>query len=93
MAETMPGGWSGWSFPLTAEATDAFQQTVGKLLGVNYTPLEFATQVVAGRNYSYFCRARGVFPGATDYFVKIHVYVPLEGAPSITQIVKLDIQP
>lgn len=88
MSDTLAGGWTGFNFELTAEAKKVFAEAVN-LVGVKYTPLAFATQVVAGTNYCYLSQAQTVVPNAPVRVVKLYIYQPLpgQGQPHITQIV------
>ncbi|WCM92394.1 hypothetical protein M5C99_18860 [Acidovorax sp. NCPPB 2350] len=87
---SIPGGWTAFNFDLTPEAKKVFTEAVN-LVGVTYTPFAFATQVVAGTNYSFLAKAQTVVPNAQTRVVKLHIYQPLQGQPHITQII--DIQP
>jgi len=91
MSNTTAGGWTPFSFELNTEAKTVFNEAVGSLLGVKYTPFAVATQVVAGVNYSFLSQAQVVAPGAPLRVVKIHVYQPLpgQGAPHVTQIIEI----
>jgi len=89
MAEQMPGGWSAWSFDITREAQKVFDEALAGLVGVDYSPLAFATQVVAGTNYCFLCKAKGVYPGAEAYPALVYIYQPLSGAPHITSITEV----
>lgn len=88
MSETLAGGWTAFNFELTAEAKKVFAEAVN-LVGVKYTPMAFATQVVAGLNYCYLAQAQPVVPKAALKVVKLYVFQPLpdQGNPHITQIV------
>lgn len=66
---------------------DIFNKT--KPIGVNYTPLAVATQVVSGINYRFFCNAQVVYPEAPNDAVITQIYKPLNGDPHITSITKV----
>jgi hypothetical protein len=73
------------------EAVDAktkaiFEKAMSGLIGVSYTPLIVATQVVAGTNYLYMCNARVVAPGTSAYPVEVIIFQPLNGPPHHTSI-------
>ncbi len=89
MAKAMPGAWSAWSFKLTPEAQKVFAAALSGLVGVKYTPMAFATQIVAGTNYCFLCEAKGVYPGATSFPALVYIYLPLTGAPHITSITEI----
>jgi len=87
----VPGGWGGLSFTITPEAKSVFDQALHGLLGVQYTPLAFATQVVNGLNYCFLCEGRVVYPGAPGFAALIYIYAPPEkdATPHITEITRL----
>ncbi len=93
MSVGMPGGYSEWNFDLTSEAMEVFNEALQGLMGVNYKPFAFATQVVAGTNYSFLAKARPVVPNPSLGVAKIHVFAPLpgQGPPKLGDID--DIQP
>lgn len=84
------GGWTPYTTPLAAEAKEVFASVTKGLVGVHYTPLAVASQVVAGTNYRFFCNAKGVYPNALNEAVIIQVYQPLKDAAHITSIKKVD---
>ncbi|NMU18513.1 hypothetical protein HKA97_00780, partial [Vibrio parahaemolyticus] len=54
MSTQMAGGWSPFH-ELTAENKEVFAKGIEGFVGVKYSPLVVATQVVAGQNYAFFC--------------------------------------
>jgi hypothetical protein len=89
-SESVVGGWSSFTTPLSPEAKSVFDQTVGKLRGVVYTPLAFAVQVVAGLNYCFLTGGQVVVPGGPQFVALTYVYAPLHGEePYITDIKRL----
>ncbi|MDT0137677.1 MULTISPECIES: hypothetical protein [Pseudomonadota] len=84
---TVPGGWTPFHFDLTPEAKKVFEATAGKLIGVKYTALAFATQVVNGTNYSFLAKGQPVAPQAAQRVVKIHAHQPPSGDPHLDQII------
>jgi len=82
----IPGGWTDWSFTLSKEAETVFEKAMKGFVGVHYTPLAFATQVVAGTNYSFLSKGKPVYPNAADIAVKIYIYQPLSGDPHLKTI-------
>lgn len=82
----VPGGWSGFHFELTEEAQKVFAAALEGLVGMTYTPVAFATQVVAGMDYCYLCRGVPSYQGAPETAFKVYVYVPSEGTPHLTTI-------
>jgi hypothetical protein len=94
MADAIAGGWTGWKFDIDPEAKKVFDEALKHLVGVHYTPIAVATQVVAGLNYSFLSKGKVVHPEAADNLVvKIHIFKPLPTAhsaePYITEIVRV----
>ena len=88
MPESIPGGWTGWNAPVSGEALQVFEAVTKQLLGVRYTPVAYATQVVAGLNYAFLALAKLTIIAPESESVKIlYVYKPLQGDPHITHIV------
>ena len=87
-ATTTPivGGWTSFNFTLTDKAKKVFMLAMKGFVGVDYTPLAFATQVVAGTNWCYLAKGLVVYPGAPGMAALIYIYEPLEGNPHITDI-------
>ena len=91
-ASVQVGGYSSWNFTISPEAAAILKAAV-HVVGVNYTPIAFATQVVAGTNYVFLSKALVVAPNAPQRAVKIYIFQPLpgQGKPHVTQI--LDVSP
>lgn len=81
---TIAGGWSRYSANITTEAKAAFDEALKGLTGVSYTPVAVAEQVVAGKNFRFFCNAHSVIPNPVNYAAIVTVYKPLSGSASIT---------
>ena len=86
LEKTLSGGWTPFSCKITKEASEVFEAVVGSLVGVSYSPVAFATQIVAGTNYSFFCNAKGVYPNAPNQAAIVDIYQPLDGSAHITGI-------
>lgn len=89
MTTAMPGGWTTFSTNISAQASEVFVTATKGLLGVTYTPLAVATQVVAGTNYMFFCNAQVVYPNAPNEAVLMTIFSPLQGDPVIKDITRL----
>ena len=87
---TMTGAWSEYSCQISKEAEAAFKSAMNGFVGVNYTPVAFAQQVVAGMNYSFFCNAKVVYPNAPNEAAIVNIYQPLNGPAHITQIQRIN---
>lgn len=88
MVQANVGSWSPFE-SLTAETKEVFAHGIEGLLGVDYKPLAVAHQVVAGMNYSFFCNAQVVYPGAPSYPAIVDMYRNLEGHVAITHIQRI----
>lgn len=82
----MPGGWTPFSGKISKEAAAVFAAATKNLLGVKYTPVAVATQVVAGCNYAFFCNGTVVYPNAPNEAFIITIFAPLKGGPVIREI-------
>ncbi len=90
MSHTLLGAWGGLSFTITPEAKTVFDQALEGLVGVQYTPLAFAIQVVAGLNYCFLCEGKVVYPGQPAFAALIYIYAPFDGSkPHITDITRI----
>lgn len=91
MTNTTTGGWSNFNFTLDDDAKKVYEEALKGFVGVGYTPLAFATQVVAGMNYCFLCKGVLATPGAQQTAVKLYVYAPLpgQGSPHISQIINI----
>ncbi|MDH4471936.1 MAG: hypothetical protein QE487_04965 [Fluviicola sp.] len=89
----MVGAWNHWDFTPSKEAKAAFEQSLGKLLGVKYTLVASKSQLVNGTNYAFLCEAEVVAPAGADYIVEAQVYVPLKGNAVIHQIKTVGAKP
>lgn len=78
------GAWTAYRSP-THEEMELFKKTV-HLLGVEYTPLAVATQVVSGINYRFVCNAKVVAPNAQNQLAIVGIYKDTAGHASVTGI-------
>jgi hypothetical protein len=81
----IPGGWTAYSTQISDDAKKAFE-VVKALLGVEYTPLAVATQVVAGINYSFFCNRKVVYPNAPYEGAMVEIFKSPDGNTHIVSI-------
>lgn len=82
----MTGAWTKYNDSIKKEEMTVFNTALNGLMGVSYTPLAVATQVVSGVNYRYFCNAKGVYPNSLNEAVIIEIYQPVNGTPHISSI-------
>jgi hypothetical protein len=80
------GGWSPYSCHMDEEAKAVFKKAFEDFVGVKYSPVAVATQVVAGMNYSFFCNAQGVYPHAVSQPAIVDIEAPLNGDPRVANI-------
>ena len=92
-AAPMVGGWNiAENNAVTEEQKAVFDKAVEKLLGVSYEPVAYlGSQVVAGQNHCFLCKATVVYPGAAPKLVLVYVYEDLNGGAKVTCITDLDI--
>lgn len=83
------GGWTPYR-SLTEEDEQVFKEATAGLVGVDYTPLKVQSQIVAGTNYRFYCKAFPVTPNLQSYDVIIFVFKPLPGQ-GLAHIVKNEI--
>lgn len=89
--EMIAGGYSQQR-DLTPEELELFKTVTAEIDGVNYTPESVSTQVVAGKNYRFICKAVTVTAEPQTYQAEVTVFQPLphkQEAPRITSIKKL----
>lgn len=82
--ELTVGGWTAYG-PLTPEDQKVFDEAIKGIIGVDYTPKEVSTQVVAGVNYRYICNA-SVPPAEVVWQAVVEIFAPLDGAPYVVSI-------
>ncbi|NET56361.1 MAG: hypothetical protein F6K47_09370 [Symploca sp. SIO2E6] len=80
------GAWTPYSSEITPEASEVFEEALDGLVGVSYTPVAFATQIVSGTNYSFFCNAKVVYPNAPNEAAIVDIYQPLGEKAQIQDI-------
>ncbi|WP_196896115.1 hypothetical protein [Aureivirga marina] len=83
------GGWSPYE-PLTSEDKEIFNEVMKNYVGVDYEPFEVSKQIVNGTNYRFRCKAKGVYPGATEELCIVEIYKPIEGEPKLVSIKNVD---
>ncbi|OPX54301.1 hypothetical protein SAMN02745127_03018 [Oceanospirillum multiglobuliferum] len=86
MSNLSAGGWSEFSSDINADQMKVFQSAMEGLLGVQYSPVAVAQQVVAGMNYKFFCNAKEVYPGAGNEAAMVSISLPVNQHPVITDI-------
>ena len=89
----MPGQWAinnNFKAIDNVNAMSAFEKATEDLVGYRYdVAAVLGSQVVAGTNYLYLCRAEMVVPDAKPEYVIIKVYEDLEGNAEVTGSLRL----
>lgn len=89
------GGWSlaqDLSVSLTEEDQARFNKAMEGYTGMGFEPVAvLATQLVAGRNYAYLCKATPVASKAIPHWTVVVIYEDLQGAASITNVSDIDL--
>lgn len=92
--ETTPniiGGWQASESPeITSELRSVFDKALDGFVGVGYEPIAYlGSQIVAGTNHAFFCKAQVVYPNAQPYFAIVFIYEDLEGNAEIQNIASM----
>lgn len=86
--ENIVGGYTEQR-DLTSEDLKIFSEAMEEFAGVTYEPLKVSTQVVAGKNYKFYCKAIVVYPNAEPHYAYVYIFKPLgDEKPVITEIIK-----
>lgn len=75
-AAIVAGGWNvAEDQTITPELKSVFDNALEDLIGVKYEPVAYmASQVVAGTNHCFLCKATVVRPGVTPKYTLIYIY-------------------
>lgn len=85
--DSVPGGWTDFSTQIDASARQVFDEALGRIVGVGYSPIAVASQVSQGVNYRFFCNAYPVTtPGMQTYPVMVKIYKPIYGQAQLMSI-------
>ena len=93
IAEGIDGGWTKPASPVvTEELKKILDKACETLAGMEYIPVAYlGSQVVAGTNHSFLCKARASYEDAEAYYAVVTVYEDLEGNAEILNEVMTDI--
>ena len=91
-AERLAGGWqAAEDSAVTEELQAVFDKGMEGLVGVGYTPVAYlGSQVVAGTNHAFLCRAVTVVPDAVPRWTVVFLYEDLQGNVSLMNIADFD---
>ena len=85
----LAGGWTlrDLTEPMTEEEVALFEKAFEGFVGVGYEPVAIlSTQVVAGMNYCFLCRATTVTAQPVTYWAYVYIYADLEGNAEVSYI-------
>lgn len=93
---TLSGGWTpAEDSAVTEERLALFEKGTETLTGVSYVPVAYlGSQVVAGTNHAFLCRAVTAYPGSLETppaYAMVYLYEDLSGQVSILSIADFDI--
>ena len=89
-ANIKPGGWTPFA-KVTSDKQKVFDEALKGLVGVDYTPLAFTSQVVNGANYIFAANAKIVYPGSREYPALLRVFSPPGGPARVVNIQRLGV--
>ena len=92
----LSGGWTPSEDPTVTEELQAiFDRGTEALTGASYIPMAYlGSQVVAGTNHAFLCRAVTAYPGSLETapaYAMVYLYEDLSGRVSILSIADFDI--
>ena len=92
----LAGGWTPSDDPaVTEELQELFAKGTETLTGASYIPVAYlGSQVVAGTNHAFLCRAVTAYPGSLETepaYAMVYLYEDLDGNVSILSIADFDI--
>ena len=93
---TLCGSWTPSADPaVTEELKTLFDKGTETLTGASYIPVAYlGSQVVAGTNHAFLCRAVTAYPGSLETepaYAMVYLYEDLGGNVSILSIADFDI--
>jgi hypothetical protein len=90
-ADWAAASWKPSSIPdREHDMKEVFDQSVGsQIADVNYTPLAYATQIVAGVKYCFLCEGTVATSAEKGVAVKVYILVPIKGGGHVTWVAEL----
>ena len=88
------GGWTVSNSPeITDELKKVFEKAKSEYTGMDFIPVAFlSSQVVAGINYCFLCKATTVVPDGKTTYALIYIYEDLEGNAEITEVKNSEVE-
>lgn len=89
--DVLLGGWAASEdMKITDDLKKIFDKAMEGLDGVDYEPLAYlSSQVVAGRNHCFLCKATVVSPEAVPYYALVYIYERFDGTCEVININKV----
>lgn len=89
--QSLVGGWAASEdMKITDDLKKIFDKAMEGLDGVDYEPLAYlSSQIVAGKNHCFLCKATTVTPGAVPGYALVYIYEKLDGGCEILNIQKI----
>ena len=89
--DVLLGGWAASEdMKITDDLKKIFDKAMEGLDGVDYEPLAYlSSQIVAGKNHCFLCKATTVTPGAVPGYALVYIYEKLDGGCEILNIQKI----
>ena len=81
----MPGGYGTFAAPTEAQIA-VFEQAITQVMGVTYTPLLVATQIVNGTNYLFIAQKTIINATQDSTLETVRIYQALDGTSSLVSI-------
>jgi hypothetical protein len=88
MSTIATGAWTPFRTEISEGELELFKSLTECILGVKYSPVAVASQVVNGVNYRFFANAKAVYPNSINDAAMIYIYQPSEGDPYIISITR-----
>ena len=91
--EQLAGGWQNSESPeITSELRAVFDKALDGFVGVGYEPIAYlGSQIAAGTNHAFFCKAQVIYPNSMPYFAIVYIYEDPEGKAEITDIASMTV--
>lgn len=89
----VPGGWSPWSFEISAEQKDVLHKGTQVVIGGSFNPIAVATQVVAGTNFSFVCEVTAWKMHYVRYIALVQIHRGLDGEIQLMEFTPIGAYP
>lgn len=91
----LSGGWTpAADYEVTEERKALFEKGLAGLVGVDYEPIAYlGSQVVAGTNHVFLCKATVVVPDARPTYALVYLYEDLQGDVQLMNVADMPLVP